>query len=172
MIGPTEPAWRGIISRRCKIPRTKCRVPAFNNQMSTQALPVLPEPRPVPSPIVTVLPPPIPPSLPALGSTVHFPCGIVDFDRSEIRHQTGERDDLSVREAELLRYLAINADRAVSRDEILQHVWHLNPRRLVTRTIDMHIANLRDKLRDDPGNPKVIFTVRGCGYKFATRKSC
>jgi len=109
----------------------------------------------------------MPPSLPATGHLVNLPNGVLDFDRSEIRHQNGERDELSVREVELLRYLAANADRAISRDEILQHVWHLNPRRLITRTIDMHIANLRGKLRDDPGNPKVVFTVRGCGYKFA-----
>ena len=109
----------------------------------------------------------MPPSLPAVGSAVHLPRAVVDFDRSEIRHHNGEREALSVREVELLRYRAANADRAISRDEILQHVWHLNPRRLVTRTIDMHIASLRRKLRDDPGNPKVVFTVRGCGYRFA-----
>lgn len=106
-----------------------------------------------------------------MRSVVELPGGVVDFDRSEIRHHDGERDELSVREVELLRYLAANADRAISRDEILQHVWHLDPRRLVTRTIDMHIANLRDKLRDAPGDPKVIFTVRGCGYRFAPRNS-
>lgn len=139
--------------------------------MSTQALQVLPEPRAVQPPIVTVLPLPMPPSLPAVPGIVQLPSGVVDFDRSEIRHHNGDRDELSVREVELLRYLAANADRPVSRDEILQHVWHLNPRRLVTRTIDMHIANLRGKLRDDPGNPKVIFTVHGCGYRFAARNA-
>ena len=50
------------------------------------------------------------------------------------------------------------------RDEILRRVWRLEPRRLETRTIDMHIANLREKLSDDPNNPKVIMTVRGKGY--------
>ena len=139
--------------------------------MSTQALQILQEPRAVQPPIVTVLPPPMPPSLPALRNIVNLPNGVVDFDRSEIRHHTGERDELSVREAELLRYLAANTDRAVSRDEILQHVWHLDPRRLVTRTIDMHIANLRGKLRDHPGNPQVIFTARGCGYRFTAHNS-
>ena len=109
----------------------------------------------------------MPPSLPSVRSPVYLPRAVVDFDRSEICHHIGERDELSVREVELLRYLAANADRAISRDEILQHVWHLNPRHLVTRTIDMHIASLRRKLRDDPGNPKLILTVRGCGYRFA-----
>ena len=67
----------------------------------------------------------------------------------------------------MLRYLASNAGRAVSRDEILRRVWRLDPNRLETRTIDMHIANLRTKLRDDPENPKVLLTVRGKGYMFA-----
>jgi len=150
-----------------QIPRTNCRPPAFNQQMSIQALQILPEPRAIHPPIVTVLPPPMPSSLPPFGNIVKLPGGVADLERAEVRHDNGERDELSVREVELFRYLAANADRPVSRDEILQQVWRLDPRRLVTRTIDMHIANLRDKLRDDPGNPKVIFTVRGCGYKFA-----
>ena len=139
--------------------------------MSTQALQILPGPRAVPPPIVTVLPPPMSSSLPPPINNVEFPGGLADLDHSEIRYSNGERHELSVREAELLRYLAANAGRPVSRDEILQQVWHLDPRRLVTRTIDMHIANLRDKLRDDPAHPQVIFTVRGCGYKFAPRNS-
>jgi DNA-binding response OmpR family regulator len=104
-------------------------------------------------------------------SLVQLPGGVADLERSEIRHDDGNRDELSGREADLLRYLAANPDRPVSRDEILQQVWHLDPRRLITRTIDMHIANLRDKLHDDPGNPKVLFTVRGEGYMF-TGKRC
>jgi DNA-binding response OmpR family regulator len=54
----------------------------------------------------------------------------------------------------------------VSRDEILQHVWRLNPSRFQTRTIDMHVARLREKLRDADGEPCVILTVRGKGYMF------
>ena len=107
------------------------------------------------------------PSLPTPINNVKFPGGLADLDHSEIRYSTGERHELSVREAELLRYLAANAGRPVSRDEILQQVWHLDPRRLVTRTIDMHIANLRDKLRDNSGAPKLLLTVRGKGYMFA-----
>ena len=46
-------------------------------------------------------------------------------------------------------------------------VWRLNPKRMETRTIDMHIANLREKLRDNGDTPKVLLTVRGKGYMFA-----
>lgn len=96
-----------------------------------------------------------------------LPGGVADFTQAEIRFHDGERCELSIREAELLRYLAVNSGRPVSRDEILERVWRLNPRRLITRTIDMHIAHLRDKLRDNPFSPRVLFTVRGTGYMVA-----
>jgi DNA-binding response OmpR family regulator len=93
--------------------------------------------------------------------------GIADFARCEIRYTDGRRCELSEREVELLRYLVVNAGRAISRDEILTRVWRLNPARIETRTIDMHIANLREKLRDDSAAPKILLTVRGKGYMFA-----
>jgi DNA-binding response OmpR family regulator len=99
---------------------------------------------------------------------VKLPQGIADLERSEIRHNDGQRDELSERETELLRYLAANSGRAISRDEILLRVWRLDPTRMITRTIDMHVANLRNKLREDPEDPKVLLTVRGKGYMFAT----
>jgi len=98
---------------------------------------------------------------------VTWPGGVVDLPRCEVRFDDGGRAELSEREIELLRYLAVNPGRAVSRDEILERVWKLNPRAIVeTRTIDMHVARLREKLRDDPGDPRVIRTVRGKGYLF------
>jgi DNA-binding response OmpR family regulator len=68
---------------------------------------------------------------------------------------------------ELLSYLASHRGRTISRGEILARVWRLDPKRLETRTIDMHVAHLREKLRDDPAHPKVLLTVRGRGYMFA-----
>jgi DNA-binding response OmpR family regulator len=93
--------------------------------------------------------------------------GVADLSRCEVRYEDGGRAELSGREVELLGYLASNAGRAISREEILQRVWRLEPRHTETRTIDMHIASLRDKLRDDPSEPKVLLTVRGKGYMFA-----
>jgi DNA-binding response OmpR family regulator len=98
---------------------------------------------------------------------LQLPNAIADFERSEIRHADGNCFGLSVRESELLQFLASHPGRPVSRDEILRCVWHLNPRNLITRTIDMHIAHLRDKLQEDPEHPKVLVTVRGEGYMFA-----
>jgi DNA-binding response OmpR family regulator len=66
----------------------------------------------------------------------------------------------------LLRYLAVNPGRIISRDELLAHVWRLSPQGVTTRTIDMHVARLREKLGSN-GDDSVIRTVRGKGYMFA-----
>jgi len=108
------------------------------------------------------------PERPALVASVEIPHGVVDLARSEVRFDDGTRIDLSEREAKLLEYLASNGGRAISREEILTRVWRLNPRGVETRTIDMHVARLREKLRDDPANPRIILTVRGKGYMFGT----
>ena len=93
--------------------------------------------------------------------------GRIDFARREIRNDKGDRHELSEREAELLRYLVLNSKRAVSRDEILSNVWRINPNGVSTRTIDMHVARLREKLGDDSHEPKILLTVRGKGYMFS-----
>jgi DNA-binding response OmpR family regulator len=98
---------------------------------------------------------------------VAIPGGLADLSRCEIQFEDGGRLALSEREMELLRYLANNAGRAVSRDEILRHVWRMDPTGVSTRTIDMHVARLREKLRDNPVRPQVLLTVRSKGYMFA-----
>ena len=54
----------------------------------------------------------------------------------------------------------------ISREEILSRVWRLEPRGVTTRTIDVHVARLRQKLRDNPSRPRILITVHGRGYKF------
>lgn len=100
---------------------------------------------------------------------VPIPGGQVDLARREVRFDDGAREELSDREAELVRYLACNGGRAISREELLANVWRINPQGVATRTIDMHITRLREKLRDDPACPAVLLTVRGKGYMFAPR---
>ncbi len=97
---------------------------------------------------------------------VDIPGGTIDLARGEVRRHDGRRSELSAREAELIRYLAANRARAVSRDELLECVWRINHQGLSTRTIDMHVARLREKIEDDPAAPEVIVTVRGKGYMF------
>jgi DNA-binding response OmpR family regulator len=94
--------------------------------------------------------------------------GRVDFARCEVQFADGARVELSEREQQLLRYLARHAGRAVARQELLENVWQIDARGVSTRTIDMHVARLREKLRDDPLDPRVLVTVRGRGYMLAS----
>ncbi len=88
----------------------------------------------------------------------------IDFERREVALPSGVRRSLTEREHEVLRFLCANPGRAISRKELLQTVWGLDPRGTHTRTVDMTIARLRETLEDEPGDPKVIKTVRGKGY--------
>jgi|SRR5579864_800586 len=98
---------------------------------------------------------------------VRFAGGLADLDRRELRFDDGARCELSERELQLLRYLACHSGRAISREEILARVWGLDPAGITTRTIDMHVARLREKLRDDSAQPRIVLTVRGQGYMLA-----
>ena len=101
---------------------------------------------------------------------VEIPGGRIDLARREVRFDDGRRSELSEREVELVHYLAGNSGRAIARDELLANVWRITPQGVTTRTIDMHIARLREKLGDDPSRPAVILTVRGKGYMFANEE--
>ena len=93
---------------------------------------------------------------------------MADLERHEVRFEDGTAERLTERERELLRYLAMHSGRALSREEILARVWRIESHGgLETRTIDMHIAGLRAKLRDASSRPRIILTVRGKGYMFA-----
>ena len=107
------------------------------------------------------------PERPAPMQECRLPEGVVDFARHEIRFDDGESCQLSEREIDLLNYLASNAGRAISREEILRRVWRIDASGVETRTIDMHVARLREKLRDASGKPQVLVTVRGKGYMFS-----
>jgi len=88
----------------------------------------------------------------------------VDFRRAEVT-----RDDkpvhLSVREFQLLRYLIERSGNSVSRVELLSSVWGYDAAAL-TRTVDVHVASLRNKLEENPSYPELIVTVSRVGYKF------
>ena len=101
-------------------------------------------------------------------TTVAVPGAVVDLARREVRRsQGGGRVELSENEAALFSYLARNEGRAISRDELLARVWKLEPSAVTTRTIDMTVARLREKL--GPEAVEVILTVRGKGYMMALR---
>lgn len=111
------------------------------------------------------------PQRPQVVSAFSFHGGRIDFERREVVFDNHERESLSERENELLLYLAQHRGRALSRDELLQNVWRLTPNGFSTRTIDMHIARLREKLRDVGDEPKILLTVRGKGYMLQLQDS-
>jgi two-component system alkaline phosphatase synthesis response regulator PhoP len=88
----------------------------------------------------------------------------VDIRRAEVTRD-GNPVYLSAREFQLLRYLIERAGGTVPRVELLRSVWGYDANTL-TRTVDMHVASLRNKLERDPKHPEFIVTVAGVGYKF------
>ncbi len=109
------------------------------------------------------------PQRPSNNNQVLFANGKVDFERRELRFTDDSRTELSEKEVELLQYLANNCGRAIAREELLSSVWRLNPKGISTRTIDMHIARLREKLKDNKEKPEILLTVRGKGYMWAAQ---
>jgi DNA-binding response OmpR family regulator len=103
------------------------------------------------------------PERPSDVRRIPLPAGHVDLERRQVRFDDGRHGELSELETALLRYLATNPGRAVSRDELLSRVWGINPRALETRTVDVHVARLRDKL--DDAAQAILVTVRGKGYR-------
>jgi two-component system, OmpR family, alkaline phosphatase synthesis response regulator PhoP len=91
----------------------------------------------------------------------------IDLERREVVFDDGHRELLSEREAAVLAYLIANRGRAITREELLSRVWGLDPRGVHTRTVDMTVARIREILRDDPADPRVIVTVRAKGYMLA-----
>jgi two-component system alkaline phosphatase synthesis response regulator PhoP len=89
----------------------------------------------------------------------------IDFERAVLL-KGGQPVTLASKELQLLRYLVDNRGRVVPREELLQNVWEYSSD-VSSRTIDVHVAWLRQKLEDNPQNPKHIHTIRGKGYRFS-----
>jgi len=91
----------------------------------------------------------------------------VDLDLGEIVLDSGATHRLSELESNILRYLVAHRGRPIDRRELLQRVWGGGSREMETRTIDMHVRRLREKLEQDPAQPRLLVTVRSRGYMFA-----
>lgn len=89
---------------------------------------------------------------------------VIDFGKLELR-VNGNTIQLTLMEAELLRYLIRNSGRVVSRKSILEDVWGLHED-TDTRAIDNFIVRLRRYIEDNPSKPEHLLTVRGVGYRF------
>jgi DNA-binding response OmpR family regulator len=103
---------------------------------------------------------------PAEVHGARFGRAVIDFQRREVRWSDHDRGELSEMETAILSFLVAQRNRAVSREELLTRVWGIGPQGVETRTIDMHIARLRAKLRDRSGAAPgdAILTVRAQGY--------
>ena len=88
----------------------------------------------------------------------------VDFRKAEVTRD-GKPVSLSAREFQLLRYFIENRGNLLSRDELLNDVWGYDAMPS-TRTVDVHVAWLRQKIEPNPRRPQYIHTVHGMGYKF------
>ena len=89
---------------------------------------------------------------------------VVDFERREVS-RCGVPLNLAAKELHLLRHLIDHRGQVVSRERLLNRIWHDRPF-IGSRTVDVHIAWLRQKLEDNPQSPRYIVTVRGEGYCF------
>ena len=88
----------------------------------------------------------------------------IDLDGRQV-YCRGQETELQPKQFELLKYLMQNRGTVLTRDQLLQNVWGYD---YVgdTRTVDVHVRWLREKLEEDPANPRLIQTVRGVGYCF------
>jgi len=89
---------------------------------------------------------------------------VLDMNKFEIS-KGGQSLDLTLREFELLKYLAEREGKVFSREQLLEEVWGYEYYGDI-RTVDVTVRRLREKLEDDPGDPKYIVTKRGIGYYF------
>ena len=77
---------------------------------------------------------------------------------------------LSAREFQLLRFFLENQGTTLTREDLLTRVWGYSASTF-TRTVDVHVASLRQKLEEDPRQPRFLVTVQGIGYKFKPQES-
>jgi len=102
----------------------------------------------------------------SVGDQYTFGKNSIDFRAQEAVTKTGEKIQLSKKEAMLLKLLIENRNEVVPREKILQTVWGYNVYP-TTRTIDNFILNFRKYFEEDSRNPQYFHSVRGVGYKYA-----
>lgn len=107
------------------------------------------------------------PSPTKLPDTFRFGSVLVDFRSTEVRRH-GKLVELSAREFQLLCYFIQHRGITISRQQLLKDVWGYDAV-IFTRTVDVHVGLLRQKLEEDAKDPRHFLTVRGLGYKFVDR---
>jgi len=104
------------------------------------------------------------PALAPGGEAYRFGDVTIDFRKAEVI-KDGTPLELSALEFKLLRYFIEHKGAVLSRDELLNEVWGYDAMPS-TRTVDVHVAWLRQKLEDNPRHPQYVLTMHGLGYKF------
>jgi DNA-binding response OmpR family regulator len=99
-----------------------------------------------------------------IGEMYAFDGISINFPKMEVVRE-GQIIEMTAREFNALKFLVQNAERVISRDELLSEVWGYQ-NYPSTRTVDNHILKIRQKLERDPANPVHFRTVHGVGYKF------
>lgn len=94
-----------------------------------------------------------------------FDGAVFDYDALTVRSASHEIS-LTAREADLLAYMIAKASAPISREELLVEVWGYRDGNVRTRTVDVHVQQLRAKLKTVPGAEDWIATIRGRGYRF------
>jgi two-component system alkaline phosphatase synthesis response regulator PhoP len=100
----------------------------------------------------------------AANGTYDFGDVRVDFRRADVL-RSGRTVPLSALEFKLLGYFIAHRGNLLTRDELLDNVWGYDATP-VTRTVDVHVSSLRQKIEENPAHPQFILTVHGLGYKF------
>jgi two-component system alkaline phosphatase synthesis response regulator PhoP len=98
------------------------------------------------------------------ASRLQFGSILVDLRGTQVTRE-GQPVYLTAREFELLRFFVEHQGATLSRDELLREVWG-HEAGTFTRTVDVHVASLRQKLERAPKRPEMIITIPGLGYKF------
>ena len=91
-------------------------------------------------------------------------CFVLDYNRYEL-YKNGQLIDLTIREFDLIKFLASQPNKVFSRQSLLESVWDYEYYGDV-RTVDVTVRRLREKVEDDPSEPRIIMTKRGVGYYF------
>jgi two-component system alkaline phosphatase synthesis response regulator PhoP len=105
-----------------------------------------------------------PASAAPVGDVYRFGSVGIDFRKMEVT-RAGVPVDLSAREFKLLRHFVAHRGATLSRDALLADVWGYDEMPL-TRTVDVHVAGLRQKIENNPKAPEFLLTIHGLGYKF------
>ena len=107
----------------------------------------------------------VPAAAPSKEGSLHFGRIVIDTDKLTVA-KDGVMLELTQREYELITFLASNPGQVYSREALMEHVWNYDGYVGDVRAVDVAVRRLREKVEDDPANPKFIVTRRGLGYLF------